>query len=113
MKKDIEIQKNVMDELQHIRSLNASEVGVSVKNGIVTLTGNVDSYPRKVAIERAVLKVKDVHGVADDLYVKLNGEQTKSDSEIAQAALYAIEWHSGLDPDKIKIIVDDGVVTIS
>lgn len=102
-----------MDELTHIPLLNPSEIGVSVKNGIVTLTGNVDSYPQKVAAERAVLRLKDVHGVADDLIVALNNKNNKSDSEIAQAALYAVEWHSGLDPDKIKILVEDGVVTLS
>ena len=112
MKKDIEIQKNVMEELKSVSSLNASEIGVAVKNGIVTLSGIVDSYPKKIAVERAVLKIKNVHGIAEDITVRLNGSHKKTDTELAQAVIYALEWHSGLDPDKIKIFVENGLVTI-
>jgi osmotically-inducible protein OsmY len=113
MKKDNEIQKNVMEELKNLPSLHASEIGVAVKNGIVTLSGVVDSYPRKIAVERTVIKVKNVRGIAEDIQVKLNGSCSKTDSEIAQAVLYSIEWHSGLDPEKIKVHVEDGIVTIN
>jgi osmotically-inducible protein OsmY len=112
MKKDIEIQKNVMDEIQSIPSVNASEIGVGVKNGIVTLSGIVTSYPQKIALERTVLKVRDVQGLAEGLQVKLNGYHKRADSEIAQAVMYSLEWHSGLDKDKIQIMVEKGEVTI-
>jgi len=112
MKKDIEIQQNVMAELKAIPSLHTAEVGVSVKNGIVTLSGIIRSYPQKTAIEKAVLKLKDVQGIAEDLVVKLNGSDTRTDTEIAEAVLYALEWHSGIDKDRIKILVEDGTVTI-
>ena len=112
MKKDLEIQKNVMEEIKNIPSLNSAEIGIAVKNGIVTLSGIVTSYPKKIAIERAVLKVKDVIGIAEELEVKLNGSDKRTDSEIAQAVLYAVEWHSGLDKEKIKIFVEDGIVTL-
>lgn len=113
MKRDSEIQKNVMEELGHIHSLNASEVGVSVRNGIVTLSGYVKSYPAKVTIGRAVLSIKNVRGIAEELQVRLSDEDKIDDSNIAQAALYSLEWHSGLDPDKIQLMVEDGVVTIT
>jgi len=112
MKKDIEIQTNVMEELKSIPSVDSTEIGVGVKNGIVTLWGIVDSYPKKIAVERAVMKIKNVKGIAEDIIVRLNGSNKKTDAEIAQAVLYALEWHSGLEPEKIKILVEDGVVTI-
>jgi osmotically-inducible protein OsmY len=112
MKKDIEIQANVIEELKSLPSINASEIGVAVKNGIVNLSGTVDSYPKKIAIERAVIKIKNVKGIAEDMIVRLNGSSNKTDAEIAQAVLYALEWHSGLEPEKIKIFVEKGVVSI-
>lgn len=112
MKKDIEIQANVIEELKSLPSINASEIGVAVKNGIVTLSGTVESHPKKIAVERAVMKIKNVKGIAEDIIVKLNGSSKKTDAEIAQAVLYALEWHSGLEPEKIKIFVENGVVSI-
>jgi len=112
MKKDIEIQTNVMEELKSIPSVDSAEIGVGVKNAIVTLWGIVDSYPKKIAVERAVMKIKNVKGIAEDIIVRLNGSNKKTDAEIAQAVMYALEWHSGLEPEKIKILVEDGVVTI-
>lgn len=112
MKQDSEIQANVMEELKRVPSIKASEIGVSVKNGIVTLSGIVDSYPKKIAAERAVWQVVNVRGIAEEISVKLRPEHKRSDTEMAQAVMYALEWHSGLDISKIKILVDDGEVTI-
>jgi osmotically-inducible protein OsmY len=113
MKKDNEIQKNVLEELDHLPFINTAQIGVTVRNGIVNLSGRIDTYPHKIIAERAILKLKNVHGVADNLEVILKDENKKSDPEIAQAVLYAIEWHSGLDPDNIKIIVENGIVTMA
>jgi osmotically-inducible protein OsmY len=112
MKKDIEIQKNVMDELSWTPLLNAGEIGVAVKNGIVTLSGFVDSYPKKIKAERAVRKVSGVRGIAENIEVRLTENDKKDDSEIAQAVLYELNWHCNLDPQKIKVFVEDGTVTL-
>ena len=112
MKKDFEIQKNVMEELKNIPLLKANEIGVAVKNGIVTLSGIVDSYPKKVMIEKAAKKIIGVKGIAEDLVVSLSDKEKKSDSEIAQIVLKALEWHSAVQIDKIKITVEDGEVTL-
>jgi osmotically-inducible protein OsmY len=112
MKKDIEIQNNVMEALKWTPLLNANEIGVAVKNGIVTLSGVVDSYPKKIKAERITRNVKGVRGIAEDITVKLNDKDKKTDPEIAQAVLYELEWHSNLDADKIKILVEDGTVTL-
>jgi len=112
MKKDFEIQKDVMEELKTIPLLNANEIGVAVKNGVVTLSGIVDSYPKKISVERAVRKIRGVRGIAEELEVHLSTENAKTDSEIAQAVIYALEWHSATQFDRIKIFVEEGFVTI-
>jgi osmotically-inducible protein OsmY len=112
MKKDLEIQENVMEELKWTPLLNANEIGVAVKNGIVTLSGVVDSYPKKIKAERAAQKVAGVKGIAEDIEVRLNENEKKTDTELAQAVLYELEWHSNLDPQKIKVFVEGGIVTL-
>lgn len=112
MKKDAEIQKNVMEELQSIPLLNANEIGVAVKQGVVTLSGSVDTYPKKIVVEKAVKTVKGVKGIAENIIVDISEEYKKSDTEIAQVVLNAIEWHSAIQLEQISIVVEDGWVTI-
>lgn len=112
MKKDFDIQKDVMEELKCIPSINANEIGVAVKNGVVTLSGEVDSYPKKIIVERAVKKIRGVRGIAEDIEVQLSEEHVKTDSEIAQVVIYALEWHSAAPFDRLSILVEDGIVTI-
>lgn len=112
MKQDSEIQKNVMEELRCIPLIHANEIGVAVKNGIVTLSGIVDSYPKKIVIERSVKKVAGVKGIAEDIEVHLIDAHKKSDSEIAQVVLDALHWHSAAPFERISILVEDGVVAI-
>lgn len=112
MKNDEIIQKNVMEELRWVPALNASEIGVGVKNGIVTLSGSVDSYPKKIKAERAVSKIAGVRGIAEDITVKLDAGDKRSDSDIAQTVLKELEWHSATNIDRIKIFVEDGCVTL-
>jgi osmotically-inducible protein OsmY len=112
MKKDIEIQNNVMEALKWTPLLNANEIGVAVKNGIVTLSGVVDSYPKKIKAERITRNVKGVHGIAEDITVRLSTDKKKTDTELAQAVLHELEWHSNLNADKIKALVENGHVTL-
>ncbi|HWY10779.1 MAG TPA: BON domain-containing protein [Bacteroidia bacterium] len=112
MKKDAEIQKNVIEELKTIPLLKANEIGVAVKNGVVTLSGTVDSYPKKIRVEKAVKKIGGVKGIAEDIAVNLSEKHQKTDSEIAQMVINAIEWHSAAQIDKINILVEDGCVTL-
>lgn len=112
MKPDSEIQQDVMDELKWEPLLNASEIGVSVKHGIVTLTGTVDAYSKKITAENAAKKINGVKAVAENIEVKLSGQWLKNDTEIAEAAYNAIKWHSAMQEHKIKITVEDGLVTL-
>lgn len=112
MKNDIEIQKNVMEELECTPLINANEIGVIVQNGIVTLTGTTDSYPKKVAIERAVKKVTGVRGIAEDIQVNLTDNHKKSDSELAQVIMNLLEAQNVVPVDYISILVEDALVTV-
>jgi osmotically-inducible protein OsmY len=112
MKTDLEIQRDVIDELKWEPLLNAAEVGVSVKNGIVTLSGTVDRYLKKTAAEKAAQRVAGVKAVAEDIVVKLAADFKKTDAEIATAVLDALKWHSAIQEHRLKVKVEDGIVTL-
>jgi len=112
MKTDTEIQKNVMDELKWDPIMHSAEIGVIVKDGIVTLVGYVDNYSQRLAAENAAKRVKDVRAVAIDLAISLPDEQRRSDTDLAAAALNALKWSSFVPEDKIRLKVDGGWITM-
>jgi osmotically-inducible protein OsmY len=112
MKTNEELQRDVMAELRwdpQLREVN-SQVGVTANDGVVTLSGIVNSHTQKLAAERAAQHVEGVKVVAVDIEVKINEPHVKSDAEIAEAIKNALTWHSAVNEDKIKIKVDDGWV---
>jgi osmotically-inducible protein OsmY len=111
MKTDEEIQKHVMEELSWQPSIRSTEIGVAVKNGVVTLSGLVDTYLEKKTAEKAVLKVDGVKGVAENIEINIGFNNKKTDSELAQAALNALKWNVLVPDDKIKVKVENGWVT--
>lgn len=112
MKTDSQIQKDVMDELKWEPFLNAEQIGVAVKNSVVTLSGRVDTYSKKACAEKAAKRVAGVKAVAEDIEVSLPGSSQRTDTDIAEAALNALKWHSALREDKIKLKVESGIVTL-
>jgi len=112
MKSDIEIQKDVMEELKWDPFLKNSAIGVAVKNGIVTLSGQVDSYSKKIIAERAAKKVFGVKAIAEDLVVGISPSYRKSDAEIAEAVLNALKWNTLVPEENITVKVEDGVVKL-
>jgi osmotically-inducible protein OsmY len=112
MKSDYLIQEDVMEELKWEPFLKASEIGVAVRNGVVTLSGHVDSYSKKVAAENAAKKVVGVKAVAEDIEVGISPSYRQTDTEIAEAALDALKWHNAVQEEKIKIKVEDGNIKL-
>lgn len=111
MKTDHEIQRDVMDELTWEPSLNATEIGVAVHNGVVTLSGYVRLYAQKMAAENAAKRVKGVKAVAEDIQVILaNGKLT--DTQIAESVVKALEWNSLVPDERLHVKIDEGWVTI-
>ena len=112
MKNDLEIQQDVINQLSWEPFLKASDIGVTVKNGIVTLTGQVDSYYKKISAEKAAKKVAGVRAIAEDIQLRVSPSFIKTDAELAESVLNALKWHSAVDEEKLKIKVENGVVTL-
>lgn len=109
---DAEIQTDVIAELKWEPRVQAPEIGVSVKDGVVTLTGWVDSYSKRWAAEEAAHRVRGVKAVANDIEVRLAPGGERTDLEIAAAAVRALEWDAVLVPEKIEVTVSKGLVTL-
>jgi osmotically-inducible protein OsmY len=112
MKSDMRIQEDVMAELKWEPTLSASEIGVAVHAGVVTLSGNVSSYMKKTQAEKAAKRVKDVKAVAVDINVDLWPEDNSNDTETATAIVDAFRWNTLVPDDKIKVRVENGWVTL-
>jgi osmotically-inducible protein OsmY len=109
---DAQIQSDVLAELKWEPRVQPNEVGVSVKDGVVSLTGWVDSYTKKWAAEEAAHRVRGVKAVANDLEVRLPSSSERTDADIAQAAVHALEWDAFLPPGKVQVTVSRGWVTL-
>ena len=112
MKSDDRIQLDVIEQIKWNPLLSASEIGVSVKNGIVTLSGQLDTYLQKMEVEKEARKVAGVKAIAEDLHVGVSPLNKRTDTEIAEAAVNALKWHTSIPDEKIKIKVDDGIITL-
>ena len=110
MKTDAQLKTDVTNELEWDPSIRASQVGVAVQNGVVTLTGHLETFAEKHAVERAVQRVQGVKALAIELDVKLSPDHRRSDSEIAQAAEAALRWHALVPADRVRVKVEKGWV---
>ncbi len=111
MKTDKELKQDVEDELGWEPRVNAAHVGVSVKDGVVTLSGHVPSFAEKYAAERTAKRLYAVKAVADELEVKLPGSAVRSDEDIAMACVNALKNDCLVPDEKIKVVVSNGWVT--
>jgi osmotically-inducible protein OsmY len=113
MKTDSQLQQDVIAELKWEPSVDATEIGVEVKDGIVTLAGHVSSYAEKWHAERAAQRVEGVKALAVEMNIVLAGPSARSDSDIARTVEHALEWVSYIPRKSIKIMVEGGWVTLS
>jgi len=109
---DQELKKNVETELNWEPSINAAEIGVAVKNGIVTLTGHIPSFWEKWAAERAVSRLSEVKAVVNELEIRLPSSSERTDQDIARAAVDALSWSILVPKDRVKLKVSKGWVTL-
>ena len=115
MKTDVELRNDVMEEIRWDPVLgdSATQIGVAVHDGVVTLSGQVETHSKKLAAERAAQRIIGVKVVAVDLEVKLLKDRVRSDTDIAEAVKNALKWHSLVNEDLVKIKVDNGWVYLS
>lgn len=112
MKSNEKLQRDVQDAIKWEPLLHAAEIGVIVHEGIVTLTGTVDSYPKKTEAEQAAKSVAGVTAVVDDIEVRLAKGFIKSDTDIAESVVRALKENWSVPDSKIKTTVDNGWVTL-
>ena len=113
MKTDTELQRDVMTELKWEPTIHAAEIGVGVKDGDVTLNGNVDSYSKKWAIVRAVRRVSGVKAVAEDIKVTPAVSYKRADEDMAQSATNVLNWNVWVPRDRVKVRVQNGWITLT
>jgi osmotically-inducible protein OsmY len=109
---DEQIQKDVLAELKWEPRVQPNEIGVAVVNGVVTLTGFVDSYTKRWAAEEAAHRVRGVKAVANDIEVRLSSSGERTDPELAAAVVRALEWDAFISIDKLDVTVSKGWATL-
>jgi osmotically-inducible protein OsmY len=112
MKSDRELQLDVLDELRWEPGVNATDIGVTVKDGVVTLEGTANSFAEKWTAEKAVKRLPGVKALAVEIEVKLPGSSIRTDADIAQAAENALKWDIAVPNDQIKVSVEKGFLTL-
>lgn len=113
MKTDADLKKDVLTELSWDPLVPEARVGVTVHEGVVTLTGHLDTYAEKIAARRAVERVSSVKAIAIELDVIPMGVHQRSDTEIAAAVEHALSWNTSIPQDRVKVMVEKGWVTLS
>jgi osmotically-inducible protein OsmY len=113
MKTDAQLQQDVMAELKWEPAVHAAQIGVQVKDGVVTLAGEVSSYAEKWNAEKAAQRVSGVMALAVDLKVKLSELGKRTDADIARSAENVLAWTTSLPEDAVKVLVEDGWLTLS
>ena len=113
MKADSVLQQDVIDELVWEPSVQAERIGVSVRNGVVSLTGEVGTYAEKFAAEDAAKRVAGVQAIVEELKVSLFEDHQRDDTDIAHAVTTALDWHVSVPRGKVNAVVENGWVTLS
>lgn len=112
MKTDSQVKTDVLNELKWDPAVDETEVGVQVKNGIVTLTGAISTYAKKLAARNAAHRVHGVLDMVDDMAVSVPSPLQRTDQEIAAAVRTALKWDSTVPDEKIKSTVTGGTVIL-
>jgi len=112
MKTDADLKRDVQSELAWDPAVRSTQIGVAAKDGVVTLTGHLETYAEKHAAERALRRVSGVKAIALELDVRLSPEHRRSDTDIATAAEQALKWNTLVPVDRVRITVDKGWITL-
>jgi osmotically-inducible protein OsmY len=112
MKTNEELQKDVQDAIKWEPLLNAAEIGVTVKDGVVSLTGIVDCYAKKIEAENAAKKVVGVKALVENIKIKFPNSWLKTDAEVANEVLAALNSNLMIPDERLKVSVEEGWVTL-
>jgi osmotically-inducible protein OsmY len=112
VKTNAQLQRDVLDELRWEPSIDAAQIGVTARDGVVTLTGHVGVYAQKFTAEEAAKRVHGVKAVANDIVVRPLDSSQLDDADIATAALQALKWDAAVPDDRVRVTVRDGWITL-
>jgi osmotically-inducible protein OsmY len=112
MNNDHKLKTEILAELAWEPSVGADHIGVTAKDGVVTLTGHVETYWQKHAAETAAGRVQGVKALAEEIEIRLPVHLKRSDDEIAAAAISRLSWDSSIPKDAVKVKVEKGYVTL-
>ena len=112
MRSDADLKKDVMAELAWDPAVESTAIGVAVKDGVVTLTGHLDTFAGKHAASRALRRVAGVQAIALEIDVKLSPDHKRSDTDIAASAEEALKWNTMVPLESIRLTVDHGWITL-
>ena len=112
MKTDFELKRDVEAELAWDPQVRSTEVGVAAKDGVVTVTGHLDTFAEKEGVMKALRRVGGVKAIALELDVRLSPEHVRSDTEIARSCESALRWNTLVPHDRVRVTVDGGHVTL-
>lgn len=112
MKFDTQLQRDVLDQMEWEPGICAAQIGVSAKDGVVTLNGSVSTYAQKLLVERAAKRVRGVSGIANEVTVVIAQGCEKTDTDIAAAAVNALHWDASIPDDKLQVTVRNGWVLL-
>jgi osmotically-inducible protein OsmY len=112
VKTNAQLQRDVLEALQWEPSVDAGQIGVTARDGVVTLTGSVPVYAQKFTAEQVAKRVHGVKAIANDIEVRVPGSGQHTDAEIAAAALGALHWDAGVPDDRVRVTVRDGWITL-
>ena len=110
---DTDLHKDIIEELAFDPSIDERDIAVAVSDGVVTLTGLAKTYAQKLAAERAVKRVRGVHGLAEELTIDLPALHRRSDLDIVKSALEALRWNTNVPTDSVIVKVENGLATLS
>ncbi|WP_102124688.1 BON domain-containing protein [Deinococcus planocerae] len=110
---DLQLQRKVLAALAFEPKVNAADIGVSVHDGIVTLTGRVNSWTQRYDAEHATLRVRGVRGVADEIEVEVPAEHVRGDEDLARSAANVLEANILVPEEGVHVSVRDGLLTLS
>ena len=113
MKSDAQLKHDIVNELEWDPALDAAHVGVAVNDGVVVLSGHLNSFAAKHAVERAVQRVAGVRAIAIELDVTLEPHHQRGDADVAAAIETAFKWHAQIPEDRIQVKVEKGWVTLT
>jgi osmotically-inducible protein OsmY len=110
---DKQLKQAVLDELSWDPTVNAAHIGITAKDGVITLSGQVENYADKLDAEKAVRRVKGVKAIAEEMEVRLPFDVRHGDEEIAAAAIGRLKWDVSVPADAVKVKVEKGWITLT